>query len=993
MDFISEKINVMVGKLAQWSLISEKEIEFYYVECNEYKKNNLPPDENAGWELFPKGGRAGGVDHHYWLHMKLAAQPEERNRELRFSLKTGREGQWDLKNPQCTVYINGKTQQALDTNHTWLPLEFNVDYDIYIYLYSGMIGGYFDVIPSVQVVDLAIEELFYDVNVPYLCMKELSEKSTDYIKTRDCLNKVLINLDLRDVYSKEFYESIEKTKRVLKEEFYEKLCGHSEGLLSVIGHTHIDIAWHWTVAQTKEKAQRSFATVLNMMRRYDDYLFMSSQPQLYQYVKENDPELYEEIKERVREGRWEPEGGMWLEPDTNLISGESLVRQILYGKRFMLEEFGVDCKILWLPDVFGYSGALPQIMKKSGIDYFFTSKLGWNETNQMPDDVMIWEGIDGSQVLANLLWAYAQHIEPEYLKKTWEDFKNKSYTQNVLMTFGYGDGGGGPTYDSMENYKRLKNGLPGMPVVKIEKPSEYFKKLEKDFRKNAEALKYTPKWTGEMYFEMHRGTYTSMAKNKKNNRRSEMTYLTAETISVMDMLLLGGNYPQETLAKNQLNILLNQFHDIIPGSAIKEVYDVTDAEYERILADGANVINEGLKNIKKNIRTDGGILVHNFTPFIQSDYVEVDGKKYFAENVPAHGWKVVREEAAVNPIRVTAHSIENNWIKITFNDKYHIISVFDKEADREVIAEHAEANVLEIFEDYPRKYDAWEITSYYNQKMWVADDVSAVELLENGIRIKRKYQKSEIVQEIVLKEHSKRIDFITIVDWKEDHVLMKAAFPVDVHSETATYDIQFGNLKRPTTRNTSWDRARFEVSAQKWADLSECGYGVSILNDCKYGYSIEDNIMKISLLKAATYPNTVADREIHQFTYSFYPHCGDYYDGQTVQQGYLLNQPLKAEWIGQQEGLLKDCYSFISADCENVVIETIKKAEDEHSIIMRMYETYNRKSFMKIKTGFQFKEVYLCDLMENNIEKLSFRENEIELGIRNFEIVTLKFVV
>lgn len=993
MDFKKEKIRIMCEKLNELKQISKTKIEYEFAECPEYKVTNTPPDKNADWKKAKDGERFGGVDYHYWLHMKIDALPARENREYRLNLQTGREGGWDSENPQFTVFLNSDSaNQALDVNHTWIALKSGVDYDIYIYAYSGMIGGYFDIIPTINEIDLLVEGLYYDVNVPYEAMKMMSEDDYSYITIRDSLDKALILLDLRHFYSEDFYAGIKKCADYLKEEFYGKICGKSESVVNCIGHTHIDVAWLWTVAQTREKAQRSFSTVINLMDRYKDYKFMSSQPQLYAHVKENDPELYEKIKKRVSEGRWEVEGAMWLEADTNLASGESLVRQILYGKRFMKEEFGVESKILWLPDVFGYSAALPQILKKSGVDKFFTAKMSWNETNPMPNDIFIWEGIDGSQVFTSIIKTYVQQLNPEYIYNTWKEFKNKSLTNNTLQTFGFGDGGGGPTYEMLENYDRLKFGLPGMPKTVIKKAAEYFDEVEKDFDKNTSELKNVPKWVGEMYLEMHRGTYTSIAKNKKNNRKSELLYQQAETAAVAALVLCGAKYPEEMLRKNQFNILLNQFHDIIPGSSIKQVYDVTDVEYARILSEGRAAADESIENLKSAIGTDGGIFVYNPSPFDVSDYVSADGKTYYAENIPAHGWKVIEKKEDADSVTVDKNIIENDVIKVEFNDKYHIVSMYDKIAKREIIPAGSEANVIQIFEDYPRVFDAWEITDYYKQKMWIADDVSDVKLTDNGICIKRKYQKSEITQQITLKPHSKRLDFKTKVDWHEDHVLMKATFPFDIRSTFATYDIQFGNIARPTHRNTSWDDAKFEVCAHKWADISESDYGVSILNDCKYGYDTCDNVMRITLLKCATYPNPEADRGLNEFTYSVYPHESTFDNGGVIKESYLLNMPLEASEISANGGSLPDNWQAASSDKENVVIETIKKAEADDSVIVRMYESCNRRSDVTIKAGFDFKEVYECDLMENNIKKLESDSNAVTIPIKNYEIKTLKFI-
>lgn len=992
MDFILEKIKVMTETLGNLRLLSSKTLEYEYTECPEYKQGCNMPVVDGNWKKADSLQRFCGIDAHYWIHFVVDPVKSKPDTQYRLCVKTGREGEWDATNPQILVYINGKTTQAMDVNHTWLPLDADEKTDVYMYLYTGMKEGDFGLEVSVKEYDLVTEHLYYDMLVPYEGLKLLDSGSMDYIKTRDALDKAALLLDLRDAHSEDYYASVKEAIKYLKDEFYGKICGNTVGTISCIGHTHIDVAWLWTVAQTVEKAQRSFATVINLMDRYDEFKFMSSQPQLYQFVKEQDPALYEQIKKRVAEGRWEVEGAMWLEADTNLISGESLIRQIMHGKRFMKEEFGVESNILWLPDVFGYSGALPQILKKTGVDRFFTTKMSWNETNPMPNDVFEWEGIDGSIVFTIFEPFYTLLLNVRDIKEVWDKFKNKSITDRALCTFGFADGGGGPTPEMMETHARLKHGLPGLPKTEMAFAGEYFDKTEKDFYENTTAEYSRPKWVGEMYLEMHRGTYTSIAKNKKNNRKCELLLQEAEAASVADMLLCDNEYPQDTLCKNQKTVLLNQFHDIIPGSSIKEVYDVTDVEYDKVLSEVTDIKNKAIDNIKASLNTDGGVFVHNPTPFEISDYVTVDGKDYFAQNIPAHGWKVVEDKPCEKDIKVEEKLLENNVIRVEFDKDYHIVSVFDKECGREVLAKDAKANRLEVFEDYPREYDAWEITDYYKQKMWIADDVSNVEILKNGICVKRKYGKSIITQKITLKPNSKRIDFGTTVDWHEDHVLLKASFPVDIRNTYATYDIQFGNLQRPTHANTSWDKAKFEVCGHKWADLSEDGYGVSILNDCKYGYSIEDNVMKISLLKCATFPNPDADRGVHEFTYSLYPHAGDFKQGGTIEQGYLLNMPLEASFVPKNTGSVCDCFSLVSTDVPNVIAETVKKAEDDNSVVVRMYDAHNKKSVVTVKTAFDFNEVYICDMLENNITKLDHSGNEVKVPVNNFEIVTLKFV-
>lgn len=992
MDVIKEKVRVMTEKLKEFSVTESIKLNMSYIECIEYKKDNIPPSVGEAWKTLGSETRFTGIDKHYWLHIKLKTPCAKRDdTEVRVRIQTGREEMWAATNPQFTVFVNGSTYQALDTNHTWFALEHDKDYDIYLYLYTGMEEADFRVDSFVETVDLKTESLYFDINVPYLCLNELDENSYDYILIRDSLSKACMLLDLRDVFSDAYYSSIDSAIAYLKDEFYGKICGNSASTVSCLGHTHIDVAWLWTVAQTKEKAQRSFSTVINLLDRYNDYIFMSSQPQLYQYVKENDPELYEKIKERVKEGRWEVEGAMWLEADTNITGGESLIRQLIHGKKFIKDEFGIDSTILWLPDVFGYSGALPQILKKSGVDKFFTAKMCWNDVNKMPDDTFLWEGIDGSRVFTCMINNYVHRLDPKNVAATWNNYKNKSYSDTQLITFGFGDGGGGTTPEMMENYRRLKYGIPGMPKTVIEKGGEFFKKAEKTFTENAENLKCTPKWTGEMYFERHRGTYTTMASVKKKNRKAEYSLLTAETLSMTDTIFNGIDYPAEELMKNQKILLLNHFHDILPGTSIKEVYDTSDKEYDAVIESSGKIVSDALKNISSSLNTYGGIFVYNPTSYEISDFVEVDGKTYYAQSIPPHGWKVIEANEEANNITVEEKLIENDVIRVSFNDKYHIISVYDKTEGREVITPGCEANVFEVFEDYPHNYDAWEINSYYKHKKWIADDVSGVTVLNDGIRIKRKYMKSEITQDIKLRHGSKRIDFVTTVNWNEDHVLLKTAFPVDIRTTYATYDIQFGNLQRPNLANNSWDKEKFEVCAHKWADLSEYGYGVSLLNDCKYGYSIEENVIKLSLLKAPTYPNPVADRGINEFTYSLYPHKGDFREGQTVKEAYLLNMPLIGFQTPASNGMLNDNLSLVCTDCDDVIVEAVKKAENDNSVIVRLYESYNKKSNVTLQTGFKFKKVFLCDMLENNISELDSNNNNVAFKISNFEIVTLKF--
>ena len=993
MTFIQEKIRIACDHLKANMNVSSVKVPGVEFTPSPYKETNVPPAD-AVWTPYNGEELPATPDYHAWFRFTLEVPAAAEGREYRLVATTGREGQWDATNPQCTLFIDGETAyQAFDTNHTWAPLKSGT-HQVNLYYYTNASGTCIKLNIAMVEVDLAVERLWYDMNVPYMAMKCLPADSSEYAAICNALDRASMLLDFRRMKSPEFYASVNEAIAFMKEEFYSKLNGGTGMELAMFGHTHIDVAWLWTLAQTREKAQRSFSTVIRLMERYPDYIFMSSQPQLYEYVKEQDPELYAKIKERVREGRWEVEGAMWLESDTNLVSGESLIRQILYGKKFMRDEFGVESRCLWLPDVFGYSAALPQILKKSGVPQFFTTKISWCETNTFPHDNFVWQGIDGSEIFAVLSDSYVKQMAPDSIMRSWKKHVDKKYSDIQLCTFGFGDGGGGPTADQMEVFHRMQGGLPGFPKLTMKRTQDSIGEIESQFTKNAEQLRFLPKWSGELYLEMHRGTYTSMAKNKKNNRLSEYAYQHLETLSVADELAGGEAYPRALIDKNWHTILKNQFHDIIPGSSIKQVYDDSDVEYAQVLSEAKDAMDSRLDDIASKV-SGKGTLVYNPAPFAADAVIDTADGPARVKDIPAHGWAVV-EPVKTGSVKADARSIENDLVRVEFNDKMHVVSFYDKTNEREAIEPGREANTLEVYEDYPRVYDAWEITEYYKQKKWAADDVTSVEVINEGVRagikVTRRYCDSTIVQTITLRDGSARLDFATEVDWHEDHVLLRAAFPFDIRSEYATYEIQFGHITRPTHRNTSWDQAKFEVSAHKWADLSDADFGVSLLNDCKYGYSCEENVMGISLLKAATYPNPVADRGMNVFTYSLYPHAGPV-GSDTIAEAYRLNNPVLTRTIDAADGALPASYSLVESTNLGFVIDTVKKSEDGTAVIVRGYESRGGKVKTTLIPGFAAKKAELCDLMENVTGELALNGGKAAITAGSFEIVTVKFTL
>lgn len=1043
MYFTEQKIKRILHDLEKQIYPDSIQIRSYKMKKGHDPGNERPDLDVSQWDDFHAGSRWGGRDMHYWFRTKVSIPEKFHGKTVVYRLETGREGQWDALNPQFFIYVNGKLIQGLDVNHREIELSHSAvvgeTYTIALNAYSGTNDGLVELRSQIAVLDKETEKLYYNIKVPLDAAALLDPEDIRKINILKYLDHAVNILDLRKPYSDNYYRSILSANEYLESEFYGKYCTDDKITAWCVGHSHIDVAWLWRLEQTREKAGRSFSTVLNLMDDYPEYIFMSSQPQLYQFVKEDYLELYEKIRERVKEGRWEPEGAMWLEADCNLSSGESLVRQILFGTRFFKREFGVKNKILWLPDVFGYTAALPQILKKSGIEFFVTSKISWNEYNKLPYDTFLWVGLDGTGILTHFLTAcspnkkwlhshsttYNANLSPDEIFGSWQRYQQKSLHNEVLVSYGFGDGGGGPTKEMLENARRLQKGIPGCPKVKLGKSLEYLERLKENTINNPRL----PKWVGELYLEYHRGTYTSMARNKKYNRKSEFLLQDVEWLSSFNHVI--GNevkYPAETINKCWEIVLLNQFHDILPGSSIKEVYEDSFEQYQKVFIKGQSLLQASIKAIAEKMdlpRTS--VVVMNPLGFARSGIVTVDipenrglsdadgnevllqrtdsGKTiFYADNIPSKGYKaysLIEKTCVQDPgikLQMAPKELENRFFVIKFDDEYNMISLLDKRSNREVIRKGCRANVLQAFEDKPFNFDAWDINIYYQDKMWEINDVTDAKITENGpvrisLQIKRKFMDSVICQTIILYNDIPRIDFKNTIDWKEKQILLKTAFPVDIHSDKASYDIQFGNVERPTHWNTSWDYARFEVCAHKWADLSEDDYGVSLLNDCKYGYDIRDGIMRLTLLKSAIEPNPDADREIHKFTYSLYPHIGGWRSGNTVQMAYSLNCPLYSHIEEAHSGSLPSEMSLAKINRENIILEVIKKAEDSDDIIIRLYECYNRRTKATLEFFREFSEVHECDLLENEIKTVPVSGKTFEFEIMPYEIKTFKLKI
>ncbi|HET6822085.1 MAG TPA: alpha-mannosidase [Anaerolineales bacterium] len=842
------------------------------------------------------------------------------------------------------------------------------------------------------------------------------------------LNDAFIALDTRDPLDCEtFYESVEPATKVLKAGL-ENLGTSMDVVIHATGHAHIDVAWLWTLGQTRRKSERTFHTVIRLMEQFPDYHFTQSQPQLYQFIKEDQPELFESIKKRVKQGRWEPIGGMWVEADCNLSGAESLARQFLLGRTFFREHFGKDAEspILWLPDVFGYAWALPQLIHQAGLKFFMTIKIGWSQYNRLPYDTFLWQGIDGTKILThfstvpefNSAFAstYNAMANAKEALGTWQNFQQKELHKDLLMAYGYGDGGGGPTREMLENINVMKE-FPALPQVKQSSMKEFFESIAPQIES-----RMMPTWNGELYLEYHRGTYTTQSRNKRANRKSEFLLHDAEFIATYASLITNYEYPITHFQNAWRLVCLNQFHDIIPGSSIGPVYEESQQQYAQLTQDVTQLREEALAAIADPLNAE--VLLVNATSFTQSGLVLIpgdpsqrftrDGQPFSIQPAKDGVWVDVGELA---PYSITALQtiddekpssivhrptsnvfLENNFLRVEFNPEGDITRIFDKQANREVLAPDSIANQFQAFEDRPSHWDAWDIEIFYDDKMWPAEPASSIEWVEYGelrqtIEIKRKIMHSEYTQRISLNHNSPRLDFDTHITWNERHILLKVAFPVNVLSPLATYEIQWGNVQRATHHNTSWDWARFETCAQKWVDLSEGDYGVSLLNDCKYGHDIHDHVIRLTLLRSPTKPDPMADFGEHEFKYSLYPHTGPW-NKETQREAYLLNDPIIV-YRSKVEGprstdQISTLHSLISSTSPSIIIETVKRAEDGDGVIIRLYESQRKRGPAQLHAGFAVEAAWETNLLEENETELSVEHDSIQLDLRPFQIMTIR---
>ncbi len=837
----------------------------------------------------------------------------------------------------------------------------------------------------------------HEVAVPLIAAAERALDSLQWPSgTQEYLARVRSSAELQAIWqlppenrsadrplSDEERTSVELALETLEDELISLRERHPRtGSIALTGHAHIDLAWLWPLEETRRKAQRTFSTVVELMDLYPELTFNQSTAQLYAFIQEDDPTLFERIQERVARGQWEPVGGMWVEPDTNMVAGESLVRQLLYGQRYFQQHFGAIHNVCWLPDVFGFSPALPQLLKRAGIDNFFTVKLTWSETNVFPHDLFWWEGLDGTRVLAHMFnnpggedvdtSGYNADPGPDALQDTWQNYRGKHFFPESLLSIGYGDGGGGVTTEMLERARELES-FPALPASRFSSVRDFYERAQ-----DAVAGKDLPIWLGELYLELHRGTLTSQGLTKYSHRRAERNLVAAEAVESM-RYLLGG--PEPASLEDQWRIMLrNEFHDILPGSGIREVY-------ERAVAEMFGVARESSENIERDLEHIADAIVppgdHDAVMAVNPDLsarpfrVEFDqpvpgaqpvenGSVLTSEElVPGLGARTMVGATPAGTLSVSPEHLENQYLHVDVAPDGTLTRIFDKRAARDVLS--GPGNTVWAYVDKPPAWDAWDIDAGYAR---AGEEVTAsqpVVVIEQGphrvaLRVTRSFRSSTITQDMRLWSNSPRLDFKTTIDWHDRRWLVKARFPVEVRSARASFETAFGIIERATHRNTSWDIARFEVAAHRFVDLSEPGFGVALLNDGKYGHDVVGSELGISLLRSPMYPDPLADEGMQTFTYSLLPHADALEKSTVLMESEDLNRPLLPRRV-QSNGSSE--WQAISTQGLKLGLGSLKVLEDGGGLVFRAYEPFGARGPVTVHRP----EGWLCDaeldLLEN----------------------------
>jgi alpha-mannosidase len=1012
-----------------------------------FQPADVSPEEAlaADWQQWPEFTSHtvwAKKQGHTWFAAEVTVPEGARGKTfvLRFTSQwQDRPGSTD---PQCLAYLDGEIAQALDGNHNELVIATDavpgtkriLRVNAFTFFDRPLVGFKVELLVRHH----RAEKLYFDLQTPLEVAVRLPQTDNRRHAIMNLVEASLRALDRRGVVTPEFEASLDAAEAIAAQ-IYELTDFEQQPTVTAVGHTHLDVGWLWRVMHTRDKTGRSFATVLNLMTEYPGFVFMYNQSVLFNFIKTDYPDIWEKLKQKVKSGQFEIEGAMWVEPDANIVSGESMVRQILRGRQFHIDEFDVTPRTVWLPDTFGYSANMPQILRRSGLEYFITSKLSWNDTDRHPYDTFFWRGIDGTVAKAQLLTAqefdstaifttYNSDLSVSHVMGAWKRYEPKSANSEVLVCYGYGDGGGGPTRAMIERGERLARGIPGAPRVRMEGIVPFLERLSEKMDSNPKSF---PSWNGELYLQYHRGTLTNVAKNKANNRKAERVMREAEFLGALAMGA-GLTYPTEKLREYWDIVLINQFHDILPGTSIAEVYVDSDAEYGQLFSELAsgngiwqsaaraiapaksdelrlfNFAGHGRDNALVRLpgAPEGAALATGGEAKPLQILTNADGSTVPAAPVaaiPSLGWAgaalVNGAAAPATSLSVSTSHLENALLKVTFDNNGEITSVYDKTRRRELIAAGETANRLVAYEDKPLNWDAWDIDRYFEEQFWkLSDGPVTVSVVETGpyraaLRIERTYSASRVVQVVSLEEGARQVEFDTFLDWNDRQSVLKAEFPFDLNVSEIRSEIQFGHVKRATHRNTSWDRARFEASMHRWIDISEPDFGAALINDCKYAYDAHEQLVRLTLVRGARFPDPDSDRGEHRLSYALKLHDGlaDFAGVSVAAEAF--NNPVAV--VGNAGAIAASApapasFSFATASAPNVTLETVKKAEKSDHLIVRLFEHANQRAETTVTFGVPVKSVAVVNLMEEGGEPLALEGNAVSLSLRPFEIATLR---
>lgn len=946
--------------------------------------------EQTGWQRIPHNSYWGKPDLNFLMRSHFTV-PSDWKGNLALHLPLGEAGDI-FTHPEALVYIDGKPIASADRYHHTVPLPDHVHdgqrHQIALHGWTGLSGWPPDPNSTQQLFmetcrlvtrDRPTQFFLWLANAALGTARELLDRRSERHNILTALDRAFLTLDTRDPIGDAFYESVPHALEQLRADLA-RAGAPQDVMLHAVGHAHMDIAYLWPVAQMRRKIARTSSNALRLMEEYPSFHFSNSQAILYAFLEEDYPEIFERIRMAVARGQWEVMGGMWVEPDVNIAGGEALVRQLVLARRYFRRKFGdAEAPVLWLPDTFGFPWSLPQLAKQAGIKWFCTNKMNWNQRNRMPSSTFRWQGIDGSQILSHVLTTprevqylpfptnYKSDLTAAEVLGTWEHSTAKDKIRDLPICFGYGDGGGGPTEGLIQTAKAYE-AMPGMPKLKMSTVRATFEAIE-------DQAGTVPVWNDELYLEGHRGVLTSNGWIKRKNRKAEIALHEAEALAVMHGFDVDLGEAWERLC-------LNQFHDILTGTAIREVFDDAAVDYDFIEA----ACTTATANVPS-----GDTVVQNTAPYPVAPLVETsDGLKQMPPIPPYAAVAVTSAEDPTPGLSIRrsehGHTLENAQLLIEIDTRGRVARLFDKTNDREVLS--APGNILQLFEDRPLVWDAWDIDPFFEDRQSDLDGPVTISIVEETphrvtLRTEQSFGNSHIRQDIRLTSASRRVDFVTHADWHETHTLLKVAFPANVLSPRATYDIQWGHIERPTHRNTSWDAAKFEVCGHQWADMSDGGYGVALLNDCKYGYDIRDNVLRLSLIKSATMPDIGADQGAHSFTYALLPHAGPEL-GLVQMEAAALNHGVRL--TGGAE-----IAPPIACSAANVVIETLKPADFGPGFVVRLFESQRKQTRAVLTVPDWVTRVEHCNLLEDVEFEIGLEGNGVQIDLSPFQIMTLKF--